>query len=185
MSTAVDVDESTVAPRDPRWLQEHRRWFLALAATVLFLGLTLLASLPTGGDHAVDAVPSGSRLAARQPLDDGDVVIQILSTQGRLSAQVAYRGPKGWLAARLDDVADDTVAAWAATPGTGPVPALSLVFGRAVTNEVEVTWDDGTVSGVVAARDGVFVVARAGRHTSASVVMRDGTGATVLEVEGP
>ena len=167
-----------------RWVHRHRHWLTGVAATVLFLGLALLASLPTGGDGPSDAITDGSRLAASERMDD-DTVVQILSSGRGLSAQVAYRGPKGWLGARLTVVDADTVASSAATGGAGPVPALSIVYGRAPADAVTVTWTDGTVDDVTVESDGVYVAVRAGRHASASVVFHDATGAVVLEVEGP
>lgn len=166
-------------------LRRHRHWLYGGIATLLFLALAVLASLPTGSDSAADAVAGGSRLAASTSVDGEDVVIQVLSGQGRLSVQVAYEGPKGWLGVGLAAVTDETVASWAATGGSGPVPALSIVYGRAPGDEVAVTWDDGDTSTVTTESDGTYVVARPGRHGSASVSISDADGSTVLEVDGP
>lgn len=184
MTADTALDESRTMPNVPLWIRSHRPWIVGVIVTVAFLGLALLASLPTGADRPQDAVPPGARLADDRRIDD-DTRVQVLSSQGRISVQVAYRGPKGWLGTGLGALPDDTVAAWAATGGSGPVPALSVVYGRAPAEEIEVTWEDGEVTTAQAASDGVFVVARDGRHRSRGVVMRDAAGASVLEVDGP
>lgn len=159
------------------------RWAIGSAAlSVALIALVVLASMPTGAGSADRAVPPGSRLAASTHA--ADVVVQVISTHGTLSVQVAYRSPKGWLAAALPSAPSDAVAAWTGTEGRGPIPALSVVFGRVPGASVTVVWADGRRTRVEAASDGVFVAVRDRFVDATRVRVLDVTGATVLEIDG-
>ncbi len=161
----------------------HRRWIGGAALSALFVALVLLASFPTGSDSAARTVPGGARLAASA--NAADVEVLVISTHGDLAVQVAYRGPKGWLSTSLPAAPTDTIASWTGTKGTGPIPALSVVYGRAPGTKVTVEWADGERTTVTTKSDGVFVAVRDSYLRSRSVSVFDDAGATVLEIEGP
>lgn len=163
-------------PRLPRVLG-------AATALLLVVSLVGLASLPTGYATVRATVPDGRRVAAQAPVDGAQVMV--LSTSSRLELLVVYRGEKGWQRVRLDPVPAATVAAWAATSGSEDVPALSVVFGRAVGGRVEVRWADGRVVEVAPERDGTYLMARAGRVRSAHVGVLGEDGAVITAVDGP
>ena len=164
-------------------VERHRAGLLGVAASVVVVALVWLASVPTGADSAAATVGQGSRLAATAPV--GDVEVLLVARSGALSVHVAYPGPKGWLSVRLPAAPSTAVAAWAATEGTGPIPALSVVYGRAAGTTAVVRWADGEETTVQAASDGVYVAARDTRVASEHVRILDATGATILEVDGP
>ncbi len=172
-----------VAPPAGTAVMRHR-WALGGGAlSVLFVALVWLASLPTGAGSPEATVGEGSRLAARATV--GDVEVLVIASGGALSVQVAYPSPKGWLSARLPAAPSTAVAAWAATVGQGPIPALSVIYGRAPGASVEVEWADGERTSVRPRRDGVYVAVRNRRVASARVIVRDDDGAIVAEVDGP
>jgi len=157
---------------------------LLAAAVVALIAVSLVAvaSLPTGAGDAAGVAPAAARVAAEVELDDATVLL--LSEGGRLRVQVAYRGPKGWLGALLPPAPDGAVAAWAGTPGEGPVPSLSAVYGTALGDAVRVRWPDGWVDEVDTAIDGTWLVARVGTLRADKVeVLRDGR--VEQEVPGP
>lgn len=180
------MSEVTTSPpaASLRWLEDRRVRIgaAAVVAFVVFATLVLLASLPTGADDPEGVVPDGARLAAQTTVDD--VHVLLLSESGRLRVQVAYRDTKGWLAASLDRRGDDVVVARSSTPGGGPVPALTTLFGRPPGDSVRITWADGRVDEVAVGGDGTFLLARSGVHESTSVEVLDGAE-VVIEVTGP
>ncbi|MEX2293605.1 MAG: hypothetical protein WD691_07425 [Acidimicrobiales bacterium] len=149
--------------------------------SVLLMALVLLASLPTGTDTAGRAVPEGARLAASIAAED--VEVQVISSQGMLSVQVAYPSAKGWLAAALASTPSDAVAAWTGTRGRGPIPALSVVYGRVPGSYVVIEWADGTRTRAPAERDGTFLAVR-DRYVDATLLhVLDAAGTIVLEID--
>jgi hypothetical protein len=184
MTTTLAEEASlSLYARAAAFARRHR-WPLGGAAlSALVIALVLLASLPTGDQSPARTVPSGSRLAASAAA--GDVEVLIISKRGSLSAQVAYPSAKGWLSVPLRAAPSDAVAAWTGTEGSGPVPALSAVYGRVTGRTVEVVWSDGRRTTVRTTSDGVYVVARDRYVGSARVRVLDKAGKTVLEIDGP
>lgn len=154
-------------------------WVAAGITVVLVVGLVALAGFPTGDPTPEDVVPPSGRLAAQTRVAGVHVLVVVDS--GALVGMVAYDGDKGWLSVDLDPVDGSTPAAWASTAGSGPVPALSAVYGRAPGDRVSVEWADGVVDTVATARDGAYAVAREGQVEVDRVVVADG-GDVVLEV---
>ena len=165
------------------FVRRHRVALLGVVASVVVIALTWLASVPTGADSAAATVGGGSRLAATVPLDDVEVLV--VARGGALSVHVAYPTSKGWLSVRLPAAPSTAVAAWAATEGTGPIPALSVVYGRGPGTDAEIRWADGEVTTASAASDGVYVAVRDARVASEHVTIRGADGTPVLEVDGP
>ena len=164
-------------------IARHRTVLLGVVASVVVVALTWLASVPTGADSAAATVGDGSRLAATAPVDDVEVLI--VARGGALSVHVAYRTPKGWLSVRLPAAPSTALAAWAATDGTGPIPALSVVYGRANGAEATIRWADGEESTAALGTDGVYVAVRDERVASEHVSIRAADGTPVVEVDGP
>lgn len=154
---------------------------LAAGAAVLVAvsGLVVVAALPTGASSAAAVVADGLRIAATASVDDAEVLVATDGRQPR--AVLAYRGPKGWLGAELGRAPRGAAAAWATTEGEGPVPAVSVVFGRADGDRVEVRWVDGTTTTAVPSADGHYVAVREGSDAPATVTVRRG-GEVVDEV---
>lgn len=168
------------ALRRPAWSRPAIGWAAAVLVLTVTVALVGIADFPTGERSPQGLVPSGARLAARAAVDDVHVLLTVEA--GALVAIVAYEGEKGWLGVDLEPVPAGTAAAWAATTGRGPVPALSTVYGRAPGAAVRVAWADGRASRVETERDGSYVVARAGRLVVEKVVVLGDGGETVLEV---
>lgn len=169
--------------RGRAFIRRHRWSLGGLGASVVVMGLVLLASLPTGAPTASRTVAPGARLAARAHA--ADVEVLVVSKAGTLSAQVAYESTKGWLSAPLKASPSNVVAAWTGTRGHGPIPALAIVYGRAPGRSVRVEWADGKRSTVRTASDGVYVLTRDRYVRSRSVRVLDDSGAVVLTIEGP
>ena len=161
----------------------HRVALLGLAVSVAVVGLAWLGSVPTGADSAAATIDSGARLAAAADVDDVEVLLS--ARGGALSVHVAYPTAKGWLSVALPAAPSTAVAAWAATDGTGPIPALSVVYGRASGTTAVIRWDDGDETTVALAGDGVYLATREGRVASDSVRILDAAGNAVLDVDGP
>jgi hypothetical protein len=163
-------------------VHRHRLALLALAASVAVVALAWLGSVPTGTDSAAATVGPGARLAATAEVDDVEVLLA--ARGGALSVHVAYPTAKGWLSVALPAAPSTAVAAWAATDGTGPIPALSVVYGRASGATAVVRWADGEETTVPLARDGVYLAVRQGRVASDTVRILDTAGTAVLDVDG-
>ena len=155
-------------------------WVGGVIVILLAVGLTAVASFPTGAATPADLVGRSGRLAASAAVGDVEVLLSV--DGGELVAIVAYPSAKDWLGVDLEAVPGGTAAAWAATSGGGSVPALSAVYGRAPGAHVVVHWSDGERSRIATERDGAYVVARAGVHTVERAVILDDTGGVVLEV---
>lgn len=151
-----------------------------LVATLVALALIAIGVQPTGVDEAADTVPDNGRLASMVPVNDDRVLL--VSRGGALEVHVAYQGPKGWLSVQLPAAPANSVAAWAASPGEGPLEPLAAVYGRAVGTSAIVTWDDGRVDEVELASDGVYLVAREGRIAPSRVEVVDDEGESMFEV---
>ncbi len=152
-------------------------------AALLAAALVGLASLPTGASRADAVAPSNSRVAGRASV--GDAQVLLLSKAGHLRVVVAYRDDKGWFGVPVTPPPSDAAVAWTATRGSGPVPALSSVYGRVDGATVDVRWADGRVSRTSTATDGTFVVARRGRVRSTALLVRGAAGDVVARVSGP
>lgn len=161
----------------------HRAALIGVLVSLVFISLVWLASLPTGAGSPAGTVAAGSRLAVSAKLTGTEVLV--VSTRGALSIQVAYAGPKGWLAAPLRAAPSNAVAAWAGTRGGGTIPAMSVVYGRAPGTAVAVTWADGRRTNVRTTSDGVYVAVRDQFVASAHVRVLDRVGQTLLELDGP
>lgn len=157
-----------------------RAWLGAVAGLLLAVGLAAVASFPTGAPGPTRLLPPGARLAASAPVDGVRVLLTVQG--GELVGVVAWKGEKGWHGIDLDPVPGSTAAAWSTTAGEGPVPALSVVYGRAPGRVVGVGWADGRRASVRTEEDGSYVVARPGRHRVARVTVADERGREVLEV---
>lgn len=181
MSTLPHTDAVAAAPAATHRRRRVRAWAVVVAGFAAFSALVLLASLPTGANEATGVVADGSRLAARERLDD--VWVFLVSDAGRLRLQVAYEGPKGWLSASLDPQSADVVAARSTTAGGGPIPPFTAVYGRAPGERVEVHWADGTTATVDPESDGSYVAVRAGDVRVDDVVVSN--GAVVVIATGP
>jgi len=180
---AVSANAGVTSPgaSGPSALLQRHRWAIGGAAlSVLVIALVLLASLPTGADSAARAVPEGARLATSATV--GEVEVQVLSSHGALSVQVAYEGPKGWLAAALPAPPADGVVMWTGTRGQGPVPAFTAVHGRVPGVSVVVEWADGRRDTVETTSDGVFVAVRDRLLGASSIRVLDEAGTIVLEI---
>lgn len=151
----------------------------AVVVLLLVVALVAFAGFPTGERSPAALVSDGARLATRADVADVEVLVTVKA--GELVAVVAYEGEKGWLGIDLEPVPAGTAAAWAATDGDGPVPALSMVYGRATGDRVSVAWADGRSSAVTPERDGSYVAAREGRQSVEKVIVFDGEQ-VVLEV---
>lgn len=156
-------------------------WMASVSAVLLVVALVAVAGFPTGQASADRLVRKGARLAAQAEVEGVKVLMTVDS--GKLAAMVAYQGDKGWLGVDLEPVPADTVAAWAATDGDGPVPALSAVYGRASGVQVQVLWADGAIDVVATARDGSYVMARPGRVGVDRLVVVDDAGRLVLKID--
>lgn len=179
---AHEHDASADRPGLRRMVHRHRWLIGGVALSALLVGLVYVASLPTGTDSPERTVATGSRLAAQAAVDE--VEVMVISSHGDLSVQVAYESAKGWLAAALPSAPANSIAAWTGTKGSGPIPALSAVFGRAPGTSLEIAWADGERTTVDTASDGVFLAVR-DRYVIATLVrVLDASGATILEIEG-
>lgn len=158
-------------------------WAAAVLSLLIVVALVAVAGFPTGERSPAALVPPAGRLAAQTAIDDVRVLLTV--QEGELVGIVAYKGEKGWLGIDLEPVAGSTPAAWAATDGAdgdAPVPAMSMVYGRADGANVEVEWSDGRTDRAATARDGAYVVARRGRVSVENVIVLDDDGGTLLEV---
>jgi len=156
-------------------------WAGGAVALLLVVALVAVAGFPTGASSPERLVPAGARLAAEAQVDGARVLMTVEG--GELAAIVAYKADKGWLGVDLEAVPADTVAAWAATDGGDAVSALSAVYGRVAGVQVQVRWDDGTISFAETARDGSYVVARRGRLGVDRLVAIDRANRPVLQVD--
>lgn len=163
-----------------------RRWLAWASGLVFAAGVVAAASLPTGSPSVEGVVPSGARMAARQTVGPVDVLL-VVEAGSSLRVEIAYRRAKGYFDVLLDrPPATGAAAVWAGTAGTGDIPALSAVYGRAPApaRSVEVTWTDGRVTTALV-EAGTYLSAREGllRSKSVRVLARDGS--VVSEVPGP
>jgi hypothetical protein len=167
---------------------ELDRWPLArrvagvAAAVLLGAGLVAFASYPTGTARPDGVVRGGARVAAADRV--GDVWVMLVSDQGRLGVVVAYNEGKGWLGVRLAPAPGRGIASYATTPGSGPIPALSAVFGRVDggPGQVRVRWADGRDQQAMVAVDGTYLVTRPGRVRGHDVRAVDEGGGVLAEV---
>lgn len=137
------------------------RRILAIVAALLFvLDIIVLVSLPSGEKHLADVLPKRDALVLSRTLDK--IHVLVVNDRGSLRLIVAYEQRKRWHSLRVAKAPAGSHAAWAATEGSGPVPAFSAVYGRAPGNSVVVRWRDGTTSPVVP-EQGVYLALRRGR----------------------
>lgn len=165
----------------------RRRAFAAVGAAsalLLAVGLAALASVPTGAARVSGVLPGDARVAVQERI--GAVQVLVASRPAGLVLVVAHHEAKGWFGTEAARVPARTPAAWAQTPGAGPVPALSAVYGRAAAGVrlVRVQWSDGAVTERAPASDGTYLAARPGRTGAGVVRFLDASGAVVSEVTG-
>jgi hypothetical protein len=157
------------------------------AAVVGLLATAIIAaaSYPTGSPTLAGAVPTASRVAARGRV--GDARVLLLSESRGLRLLIAYKSAKGWLGVDLEPTSSRAAATWSATSGSGDVPPLAVVYGRAPAEATQalVLWADGLRQPVTVALDGTFLAARAGRVRSLAVSMVSRNGSVVRQVPGP
>ena len=167
-----------------RELLRRRPLLLAGACIVLLVTALIALAVIEPGEESIEAVvPDGARIVQRQPVDDADV---LLVTEGdRLQVVVAHKERGGWFATEVDPAPATASAAWVATRGDGPVPALSAVYGRSVGTRVTVQWADGANGEAAAATGNPFLIVRAGHQRSQKVTMLGPDGSVVAEVSGP
>ncbi len=157
------------------------RWCSASAALALVVAVAAVLSIPAGAAQPAGTLPEGARLAASHTVGDLEVLVAV--HEGRLLTVIAFPGRRGWHGVDLDPVPVATVAAVSATPGAGPVPPVTAVYGRVPGAEVVlVRWEDGTRDEVPPARDGTYVAAREGLIGVAGVRALAGDGPPVAEV---
>ena len=163
----------------------RRRPLLLAVATGLLLVIALVAlTVLEPGEDSVDAVvPDGARIVQRQRIDDANVLL--VREGDRLQVVVAHKERGGWFATEVDPAPSTASAAWVATRGDGPVPALSAVYGRSVGTRVTVQWADGGSGEATSASGDPFLIVRAGHQRSQKVTMLGPDGAVVAEVTGP
>jgi hypothetical protein len=154
-----------------------RHAITGVAVVVLVAALVAFASLPTGAATRDAVVPADARVAATGAV--GDARVLLLSQRGRLRLLVAYHRSKGWFGVPVAPAPPGSPVAWAATRGSGIVPALSAVYGciDGVQSKVRVRWADGRGTDASPAGDGAYLVVRRGRVRVAdvSVVAADGS----------
>lgn len=161
-------------------VRRHPVVLAGMFATVAALALIAIGAQPTGVDTPEGTVPDNGRLAAMVPVHDDRVLL--VSRAGALEVHVAYPGPKGWLSVQLPAAPSNAVAAWAASPGEGPLEPLAVVYGRAAGVTAVVEWNDGRIDEAELASDGVYLVAREGRAVPSRVAVIDADGETVFAV---
>lgn len=165
-------------------LLRRRPLLLAIACAVLLIvALVALAVVEPGGDSVDAVVPDGARIVRRQRIDDANVLL--VSEGDRLQVVVAHKERGGWFATEVDPAPPTASAAWVATRGDGPVPALSVVYGRSVGTRVTVQWADGASGAANAATGDPFLIVRPGHQRSQKVTMLGPDGSIVAEVTGP
>jgi hypothetical protein len=156
-----------------------RHLVTAAAIVVIVGGLVLYASLPTGASTRAAIVPADARVVATRPV--GAARVLLLSQRGRLRLLVAYHRSKGWFGAPVNPAPQGSPLAWAATRGSGAVPALAALYGRVDADdraEVSVRWADGRLDVVHPSSDGAYLVARRGRVRAAEVTVAAADGRT-------
>ena len=131
---------------------------VAIALVVLDVGV-LQFRVPHGQKKVEGVVPKGDTLVLSRTLDN--IHVLVVNDQGSLRLIVAYRKHQRWHGLRVAKAPAGSHAAWAATEGSGPVPAFSAVYGRAPGNSVVVRWRDGTTSPVVP-ENGIYLALRRG-----------------------
>ena len=162
----------------------RRPLLLAAASAVLLLVALVALAVVEPGEDSVDAVvPDGARIVGRQRIDDANVLL--VREGDRLQVVVAHQERGGWFATEVDPAPSTASAAWVATRGDGPVPALSAVYGRSVGTRVTVQWADGGSGEANAASGEPFLIVRAGHQRSQKVTMLGPDGSVVAEVTGP
>jgi hypothetical protein len=136
-----------------------RRVLAIVVAVLCVLDIIALVSLPSGEKHLADVIPKHDTLVLSRNLDK--IHVLVVNDRGSLRLVVAYKQRKRWHGVRVAKAPAGSHAAWAATEGSGPVPAFSAVYGRAPGNSVVVRWRDGTTS-PVAPEKGVYLALRRG-----------------------
>jgi hypothetical protein len=136
------------------------RRFLPVAIVVLLIGDVIgLAALPSGKKKLADVVPKHAVVVLNRSLDK--IRVLVINENRSLRLLVAYRQRSRWHSVRVAKAPAGSHAAWAATEGSGPVPAFSAVYGRAPGDKVVVHWRDGTNSPIVP-ENGVYLALRRG-----------------------
>ena len=136
------------------------RRVLAFAVVgLLALDAIALVSLPSGEKKLADVIPAHDTLVLSRTLNR--IHVLVVNENRSLRLIVAYKQRKRWHSVRVAKAPAGSHAAWAATDGSGPVPAFSSVYGRAPGDRVVVRWHDGTTSSVQPEK-GVYLALRRG-----------------------
>ncbi|MBA3652943.1 MAG: hypothetical protein H0W70_01980 [Actinobacteria bacterium] len=137
------------------------RRILPIAVGALLVGNAgALAAMPSGERHLAEVIPPGNRVVVSRTLDGARVLV--VSSRRDLRLLVAYKQRDRWHSVRVDPAPAGSSAAWAATTGSGPVPAFSAVYGRAPGEKVVVRWADGKATPTVPVK-GAYLAVRRGR----------------------
>ena len=166
------------------------RWvrILTVAIGVLLVGNAVaLAALPGGEKRLADVIPAKQQIIVSHPI--GKARVLLLGDgkpNGKLQVLVAYKQRDRWHAVHVRPVAGKSAAAWAATEGSGPVPAFSAVWGVAPDNspKVVVQWKDGKSDEVVPVQ-GAYLVVRRGRVESKGVELSPAPPTTTTTAPAP
>ena len=158
------------------------------ACATLLAGVVAIAVQPTGAPTPAGLIPASSRLAVDRVIGS-DHVLLVSTADDRLGVLVAYRSDKGWLAVDAAPVTASAVAAWTSTQGAGPVPALSMTYGRATSRPgvaaVDVAWADGSTTRVAVSDDGSWLAVHPGNVEVAQVRLLAAGNRVVQAVPAP
>jgi hypothetical protein len=159
---------------------------LTVAIGALLLGNAIaLAALPSGEKKLADVIPDGQQIVLSRTV--GSARVLLLSdgrATSRLRLLVAYKQRDRWHSVHVKPVSGASDAAWAATEGSGPVPAFSAVYGRAPGDKVVVRWTDTKTTEVVPVK-GAYLAVRRGRVTSEGVELNPGPVTTTTALPAP
>ena len=148
---------------------KYRRTLTVAIGALLLGNAVALAALPSGEKKLADVIPNGQKILLSRTV--GSARVLLLGdgkATSRLRLLVAYRQRDRWHSVDVAPVKGASDAAWAATEGSGPVPAFSAVYGRAPGDKVVVRWTDQKTTEVVPV-DGAYLAVRRGRVTSEGV----------------
>lgn len=154
---------------------------LVVVIGLLVLGNAIaLAWMPSGEERLADVVPEDQVVLLRAEVGSARVLLlapRRARDTGRLRLLVAYKQRDRWRSVDVKPVQGGSDAAWAATEGSGPVPAFSAVYGRAPGDKVIVRWRDGKMTEPPLA-DGAYLSVRRGRVNSDGVELNQPTTTT-------
>jgi hypothetical protein len=150
------------------------RRVLSIAVGVLFIAdVIALVAMPSGARNVAGVIPDNATLVMSRSLDN--IRVLVIKQNRNLRLVVAYRQRSRWHSVRVAKAPAGSHAAWAATEGSGPVPAFSAVYGRAPGDKVVVRWKDGKTSPVVPEK-GVYLALRRGHFRPEGVDLNPAPG---------